>query len=344
MELKHREMVFSKQKIFDYLDGKLSTFEIRQIEAWYSNPANEELFYSWLDEWERSHLTYVPGEGKLSEKRRLIFSGRELHAEVPEGDRDTNGAGRTFFSGKYILRAAVVMIIAAITGFFLPYESILTKEFVTREGETRSLSLADGSQVTLNAGTTLKVPRFGFGRHTREVILQGEALFSVVSTEDRKRFVVKTANAADVIVLGTEFSVFSKSDVTRVKLNHGKVLLRYQDADKQLNELDMLPGEQITLNTSGKITVKQAKEEASVPEWAIREFRFEKTSLKEIVKLLDNSYGMEVRLQDEKMGALSLTGTYEVYRGSELMEIVAEVLGIGIHYDKDKYILVSKPD
>lgn len=334
-------MVVSKEKIFDYLDGKLSTFEIKQIEAWYNNPGNEELFYNWLDEWERLHLTYVPADGKLSEKRRLIFSGQELYANVPQGNADTNGAGRIFFPRRYMLKAAAVI---AIAGFFLPYESVLTKEFVTREGETRSLLLADGSQVTLNGATNLKVPRFGFGRNTREVTLEGEALFSVVSTEDRKRFVVKTANAADVIVLGTEFSVFSRSDVTQVKLNHGKVLLRYQNADKQLNELDMLPGEQITLSTSGEVKVKQAKEEAAVPEWAIREFRFEKTSLKEIVKQLNDSYGMEVRLQDEKMGKLSLTGTYEVYRGNELLEIVAEVLGIDIHYNKDKYILTSKPD
>ncbi len=337
-------MIFSKQKIFDYLDGKLSTFEVKQIEAWYSNPVNEELFYSWLDEWERSRLIYVPGDGKLSEKRRLIFSGQAQHAEIVEDDAGANSAGRAFFPGKYILRAAAVIAFVAAAGFFLPYESITTREFVTGKEETRTLLLADGSHVTMNDNTVLKVPRFGFGQNTREVSLQGEALFSVVSTEDKKRFIVKTANAADVIVLGTEFSVFSRSDVTQVKLNHGKVLLRYQSADRQLNELDMLPGEQITLNTSGEVLVKQVKEEAAVPEWAIREFRFEKTSLKEIVKLLNDSYGMEVRLQDEEMSALSLTGTYEVYRGKELLETVAEVLGVDIHPDKDKYILVPKPD
>jgi len=333
-------MIFSKQKIFDYLDGKLSPFEIKQVEEWYGSPGNEELFYSWLDEWEKQHLTYVPAEEKLSEKHRLIFSGEEGYGEVLKvGDRE-----RRLINGKYMLKIAVVIVLVAVAGFFLPYDRIMTREFSTGKGETRSLRLADGSQVTLNDNSVLKVPRFGFGNHTREVSLQGEALFSVVSTQDRKRFIVKTSNAADVIVLGTEFSVFSRSDMTQVKLNHGKVLLRYANAAKQLSELNMLPGEQITLRYTGEVKVKQVKEEVSIPEWAIREFRFEKTSLSEIVKQLKDSYGMEVRLEDEKMGRLSLTGTYEVYRGSELLEIVAEVLGIGIHYDNDKYILVPKPD
>lgn len=337
-------MIFSKQKIFDYLDGKLSTFEIKQIEAWYSRPVNEELFYSWLDEWERSRLIYAPCDGKLSEKRRLIFSGQEQQAEVAEDDAGTGRTGRVFFTGKYILRAAAVVAFVAIAGFFLSYESITTREFVTGEGETRTLLLADGSHVTLNKNSVLKVPRFGFGRNTREVSLRGEALFSVVSTEDRKRFIVKTSNAADVIVLGTEFSVFSRSDSTHVKLNHGKVLLRYRNADSHLSELDMRPGDQVALSASGEIIMEELKAEIAVPEWAVQEFRFEKTSLKEIVKLLNDSYGMEVRLQDEEMSALSLTGTYEVYRGKELLETVAEVLGVDIYPDKDKYILVPKPD
>lgn len=48
----------NKEFIFSYLSGSASALQKELIEDWIKNPVNEELFYKWLDEYERQHLHY----------------------------------------------------------------------------------------------------------------------------------------------------------------------------------------------------------------------------------------------------------------------------------------------
>ena len=101
--------------------------------------------------------------------------------------------------------------------------------YKTAFGETRTVTLTDGSQVTLNANSSLRVPRFGFGKRTRDVTLLGEADFSIKHLPDDQRFVVQTDKNFEVVVLGTEFLVNTREKGTKVVLNKGKVRLLYQE-------------------------------------------------------------------------------------------------------------------
>ncbi len=106
-------------------------------------------------------------------------------------------------------------------------DSILYKTFETGYGKTTQIYLEDGSSVALNANSRLKIPRFGFYGDVRNVILDGEAEFSVSHTIDHKRFVVKTSDTFQVEVLGTQFSVFARPRGTKVALSHGKIRIDY---------------------------------------------------------------------------------------------------------------------
>lgn len=73
----------------------------------------------------------------------------------------------------------------------------------TRKGETKVVSLDDGSVITLNTNTRLQVRYTGDRRHIH--LLEGEALFDVA--KDRQRPFVVTARNADVRAVGTSFTV-----------------------------------------------------------------------------------------------------------------------------------------
>lgn len=78
-------------------------------------------------------------------------------------------------------------------------------------GQRANVILPDGTDVWLNAGTTIRYP-ISFMKGKREIILDGEAYFEVVHNE-KCPFVVHTY-AMDVEVLGTKFNVeaYSKKD------------------------------------------------------------------------------------------------------------------------------------
>ena len=74
-------------------------------------------------------------------------------------------------------------------------------------GKQFELQLSDGTNVHLNAGTSLKYPvKFVKGKN-REVFLNGEAFFNVAK-EVNHPFIVN-ANEIDVRVLGTQFNISS---------------------------------------------------------------------------------------------------------------------------------------
>ena len=95
--------------------------------------------------------------------------------------------------------------------------------FVSTEyGERTSLTLADGTVVALNAGSSIVFPE-QFTGEDRTVFLTGEANFDVAKDE-KMRFIVKTKNM-DITALGTKFCVEAYPDdhVTRATLVEGRV-------------------------------------------------------------------------------------------------------------------------
>lgn len=339
-------ITFSKQRIFDYFDGKVTPLEEKQIEEWLEDQENEERFYAWLHEWELARLQYTPDQDRGIGKLRSFFDKKERTNAAGMQATGSHQGSRSQMRARIWYRmawcAAVVALLMAITVPF--YHKFINITYTTGYGETRSLLLPDGSSVVLNANTSLQVPRFGFGSDTREVVLHGEALFSVVHMDRDRKFVVKTSNAAEVVVLGTEFSVFARSRGTRVKLNKGKVELRYRGADRQLSQVVLAPGDQVTLDPGGGMVLEEVVKAETSGSWVARQFRFEKTPLSEILQMLSENYDLKVSLEQDELGVLSLTGTYEANRGEELLLTVAEVLDLDVKKEKDKYKLVSKSE
>jgi ferric-dicitrate binding protein FerR (iron transport regulator) len=89
-------------------------------------------------------------------------------------------------------------------------------------GQRAELVLTDGTSVWLNAGSTFSFPAH-FSKNKREVVLDGEAYFSV-EKDAKKPFIVKTLSH-EVKVLGTEFNVlaYNKSSLFEVSLLKGSV-------------------------------------------------------------------------------------------------------------------------
>ena len=76
-------------------------------------------------------------------------------------------------------------------------------------GQRINITLVDGTNVWLNARTSLSYP-VKFGKNNRQVVLDGEAYFDV--TKDKsKPFIVQTDNY-NVEVLGTQFDVNAYSE------------------------------------------------------------------------------------------------------------------------------------
>lgn len=121
--------------------------------------------------------------------------------------------------------ALAACILVAIAGWHLFAGTLFPRTYQTSVGETRSFTLVDGSVVTLDTDSRMRV-RYGESR--REVELTAGVAFFDVSPDKSRPFVVSAA-LGRVTVLGTRFEVRSAPDRLRVVLVEGSVRLDAPD-------------------------------------------------------------------------------------------------------------------
>lgn len=172
---------------------------------------------------------------------------------------------------------------------------IVRNILTTPSNATAEVVLADGTVVTVNAGSRLTYPQKFTGKN-REVELQGEAYFKV-KHDACHPFIVK-ANGISTRVLGTEFNVRSYSkQSTHVTLLQGSVLVTAGSFAKRLK-----PGDDAAWQ-GGVISVRPVDTEIYTA-WKNGEFYFDNESLLDIAKEIGKWYNVSVIFQSpEKMHA-----------------------------------------
>ena len=188
----------------------------------------------------------------------------------------------------------------------------------TPRGKDYHLTLADGTQVWLNADSRLEFPD-RFTGDTRQVKLKGEAYFEV--TKDASRpFIVQT-EFLTTQVLGTAFNVkaYTLRDAA-VTLVNGRVRVKAGDMVRQLT-----PGQQAALQHS-QLTVREVDTYPFV-QWKEGFLYYENATLLTIMQDLARWYNVNVSFEDTSKMALRLH--FVVERDKPLAEAIKNLNSLG---------------
>ncbi len=202
----------------------------------------------------------------------------------------------------------------------------------TPRGKDYHLTLADGTQVWLNAESHLEFPD-RFTGDNREVRLQGEAYFEV--KKDAKHPFIVYSDYLTTRVLGTAFDVRARSarDAS-VTLVTGRVLVKTQDADQVLT-----PGQQASLAGS-QLAVKTV-DTYPYTQWKEGFFYFDNQTLFSIMQELARWYSVNVSFDDTSKMNVQLH--FVVERNKSLNEALANLNALGVvHADIEDNVVVIK--
>lgn len=178
------------------------------------------------------------------------------------------------------------------------------------KGGTYQLSLSDGTQVWLNANSSISFPVV-FTGSKREVRLEGEAYFDV--TSDAKRpFIIKTQGTS-VEVLGTQFNINSYEKDVATTLVHGSVRLTATNGATAM----LSPGEQGVIAGS-QIKIDAANLRKNIA-WKNGEFYFKRDKLSDVVHQIALWYNIEV-VMDTNLADINITGSID--RDVKLSEVL----------------------
>lgn len=202
--------------------------------------------------------------------------------------------------GRWLRIAAVLLLpVLTVTSLYW-YREARTYAAVetvvgTEYGDRVTVNLPDGTAVTLNESSVLRYRAGAFDGNTREVRFDGEAYFNVKKDADRP-FVIH-ADGLSVKVLGTRFNLLARSTkhTAELSLEKGSVVLTSLLSGLCLR---MSPSQKVVLDKStGTLAlsdVATAVDDAMA--WKRNEFVFRNEPLRNVLKTLEESYGIAFRV------------------------------------------------
>ncbi|MGN6417469.1 MAG: FecR family protein [Pseudobacter sp.] len=165
-------------------------------------------------------------------------------------------------------------------------QEMLYNTMSTPKGRQFQVTLPDGTDVWLNAASSIRYPT-AFTGAERKVEITGEVYFEV--KKNIRPFIVSADDRAEVTVLGTSFNVNSYSNEAGVKatLLEGAV-----QVSKGGQTVIIKPGEQADVQKNISVIKGVALEK--VMAWKAGLFNFENVSLGEAMRQLERWYDIEV--------------------------------------------------
>lgn len=207
----------------------------------------------------------------------------------------------------------------------------------TPRGGHYHLVLADGTQVWLNAASSLKYPT-AFKGQSREVEVSGEAYFEVAHNPSKPFRVVSTGQTLEV--LGTHFNLNAYADepVAVTTLLEGAVRVWGQRGE---GAALLKPGQQSALSSGQKIKVSQADTEAAI-DWKEGDFIFENQSLSSIMRKVSRWYDVDVNYDQASSEALTFSGVVSRTRKlSAVLKMLERTGTVRFHVTGKQVIVTS---
>lgn len=235
---------------------------------------------------------------------------------------------KTFGIWRYVAAASVVF--GLFLGSWFIIQNRAPTSYHTDFGQITELILDDGSRVTLNAKSELKVSKDLGKTDVREVWLNGEAFFEIAK-RDHSKFVVHTQQT-QVEVLGTEFNVNTRRSQTQVVLAAGKVRL----VSGQSPALVMKPGEMATVRDK-KVQIRSVSPN-HYDAWKQFFLVMDDKPVSEIVHVIQESYGIQLRFEDTSLLHKKLSGKLLVKDPDDFLENLSTILQTELIKTQDGYL------
>jgi transmembrane sensor len=200
-------------------------------------------------------------------------------------------------------------------------------DYQTTFGERRVLTLSDGSRLSLDSNSEVKVSYSSRGRLLE--LLRGQARFEVAHDAARPFWV--SAAGAVVKATGTDFDVDLPSQGVVVTLVQGRVAVSSESRTLALKE-----GDQLTIAPDRSLAVA-AVNTSEVLAWQSGQVVFHNAPLAAAIARLNRYDVAQFVLADPSLATLRVSGTFNTGNAMTVAEILTGYLGLrAIYSDSGK--------
>lgn len=314
-----------KEELYKFFEGNASLEEEKAVREW---------------------LEASPGNRRILLKERKLFDAMLLWGEDAKTPAQEVGwkrvKSRSSLRTELLKVAAVVLLTLGLNTvyhhLFDREEPVAMQTVTVPAGQRVNIKLPDGSNVWLNARTTLRFP-FAFRSGRRKVELDGEAYFDVV--KDKKHpFIVETSKAK-VEVYGTQFNVdaYADRDEFETTLMSGSV--KVISAANPLDMQTLAPDSKAYLE-EGRLKVAPV-DDYNPYRWKEGLICFRNETFRNIMKDFEKYYGMSIHVENKQVLKYFYTGKFRQADGIDYaLRVLQKDIRFTYHRDDENHILFIK--
>jgi transmembrane sensor len=306
-----------------YLENTCSQQEMEEFFAYIRKAKTDDELRSLIrkvyEEIKLAHpsLTYVDEDGKLV----FIEPTGETRDPVNKKPWQSKLVKSLAIAASAVIIAGFIWVISKPTNNKIAEVKTLTKKFTERK-EQKYLLLPDGTQVWLNAASSLQFPD-EFKSDKREVYLTGEAFFDVKHA-DKIPFLIYTRNITTT-VLGTAFNIKAYADQKEIMVSVTRGKVKVSRDDKLIAVLTK--GKAVKISNETEQVVEKEVPVENIAGWQQGNLVYEDAPLEDIVRDLQNVFNTEIIVEDTTLNKLSITTSFSRDIGAEkAMNILSKLI------------------
>lgn len=288
---------------------RISSADVVAFGVWRRDPLNAAAY-------DKVEALWTASEALAGDPDIAAASSQALNRNEP---RKPHRAKASSVLGPLGAVGALAVLALAGTAWFssrpAPYE--------TEVGERRVVQLADGSSLTLDTATEVKV-RLERGR--RQVTIErGQAFFDVEGDPDRP-FIV-TAGDTRVTALGTRFEVRRRGRGARVVLLEGRIDVR-TDRAAAPPAWTLRPGQSLSTDVARpKIETVDVRKAAG---WTTGRLIFEATPLRSAIAEVNRYSLAQVELRDAGLADVNVSGAFDAGDTDAFVAALQDLYGVRV--------------
>ena len=234
------------------------------------------------------------------------------------------------------------------------------QEIIVPLGSRAKVTLPDGSQINLNAGSSLRYPTI-FGVKTRDVWLDGEGFFEVQKSS--APFIVHSGTV-QIKALGTSFNVraYSSDQVVETTLVSGKIVVtgigRHQETTDE--GMILLPNQKLIVSNvpdsqdasdennntqvvdaeKSVILKKKVNPEPEIS-WKDNKWVINREDLSSLAVKLERRFDVEIVFKDEHLKSFRYNGSLPDLSLEQVLKVMS--MASPIHYSvNEKTVIISE--
>jgi len=204
----------------------------------------------------------------------------------------------------------------------------LYADYTTGIGEQRTITLTDGSAVTLNAGSALSVHMTETER--RLTLYEGQALFTVA--KDRTRpFIVEAQNGL-TRALGTTFDIDIKPAQVVVTVLEGTVgVTPARGQPQNTNDMVILQeNSRVQYAETGLLSAPEYVDSDIETAWRRGKLIFDAKPLGDVVAELERYRSGTIIIANRQLHALQITGVFDLTQPEEILHAIETTLPVTV--------------